>query len=256
MPPWHHSCISGKLKHDVSKSTILSIRDAYLEAVKENRAMEDIGNIESLPVKKRRRRVLLGDNLDAKVQTYLKKVRKGGGVVSARIAMAAARGIVLTCDRSTLVEFGGHVHLSRHWAYSLLHRMKFVQRKVTTAKSKHAVAEFEKLKKQFLDDVVATVEKEEISLELILNWDQTGIKIVPGTTWTMHQQGAKRVELSGAKDKRLITATFCGSLMGHFLPIQIIYKGKTTRCHPSFKFPLDWDVTHSPKHWSHHDPIH
>ena len=65
---------SGKLKHDVSQSTILSIRDAYLEAVKENRAMEDIGDIESLPVKKRRRRVLLGDNLDAMVQTCLKKV--------------------------------------------------------------------------------------------------------------------------------------------------------------------------------------
>ena len=128
--------------------------------------------------------------------------------------------------------------------------MKFVQRKVTTAKSKHAVAEFEKLKKQFLVDVIATVEMKEIPLELIFNWDQTGIKIVPGTTWTMHQQGAKCVELSGAKDKRLITATFCGLLMGHFLPIQVIYKGKTTRCHPSFKFPLDWDVTHSLKRWS------
>ena len=56
--------------------------------------------------------MLLGDDLDKKVQMYLKKVREGGGVVSARIAMAAARGIVLTCDRSLLVEFGGHVELS------------------------------------------------------------------------------------------------------------------------------------------------
>ena len=70
------------------------------------------------------------------------KVREGGGVVSARIAIAAARGIVLTCYRSLLVEFGGqvefgwHVELSKHWACSLLHRMKFVQRKITTAKSK------------------------------------------------------------------------------------------------------------------------
>ena len=42
-----------------------------------------------------------------KVQIYLKKVREGG-VVSVRIAMAAARGIVLACDRSLLVEFGGN----------------------------------------------------------------------------------------------------------------------------------------------------
>ena len=75
--------------------------------------------------------------MDMKVQMYLKKVREGGGVVLTRIAMAAARGIVLTCDRSLLVKFGGHVELIKHWAYSLLHRMKFVQRKVTTAKSKH-----------------------------------------------------------------------------------------------------------------------
>ena len=54
--------------------------------------------------------------------------------------------------------------------------MKFVQRKVTTAKSKHIIADFTWLKEQFLQDVVVTVEMEEIPPELILNWDQTGIK--------------------------------------------------------------------------------
>ena len=60
--------------------------------------------------------------------------------------MAAARGIMLT---SMLTEFGGHVELNRHWAYSLLHRMNFVQRKVTTAKSKHAIADFDRVKMSF-----------------------------------------------------------------------------------------------------------
>ena len=64
-----------------------------------------------------------------KVQTYLKKVREGGGVVSARIAVAAAKGILLTCDRSLLAEYGGHIELKGDWTYSLLCRMKFVQRK-------------------------------------------------------------------------------------------------------------------------------
>ena len=62
-----------------------------------------------LPPKKRGRPVLLGEDLDGKVQLYLQKVREGGGVVSARIAMAAARGILLSCDQTKLVEFGGHV---------------------------------------------------------------------------------------------------------------------------------------------------
>ena len=39
-----------------------------------------------------------------------------------------------------------------------------------TTKSKHTVAEFWKLKEQFLTEVVAAVEMEEIPPELILNW--------------------------------------------------------------------------------------
>ncbi|MCG8622397.1 MAG: hypothetical protein MJE68_10435 [Proteobacteria bacterium] len=181
--------------------------------MKQNRTVKDRGDLSQLPTKKRRRRVLLGDDLDRKVQLYLKKVREGG-IVSARIVMAAARGIILTCDRSILVEFGGYVELNTHWAYSLLRRMNFVQRKVTTAKSKYTIADFNRLKTELLEDVVATVEMEEIPLELILNWDQTGIRIVPSNTWTMDQQGVKRVEIGGSGDKRQITAVFCGSIVG------------------------------------------
>ena len=158
--------------------------------------------------------MLLGDDLDMKVQMYLKKVREGGGVISARIAMAAARGIVLTCDRSLLVEFGGHVELSKHWAYSLLHQMKFVQRKVTTAKSKRTNTNFTRLKEQFLQDVVATVEMEEIPPELIPNW------IVPSNTWTIDHQGVKRVEVCGANEKRLITAVLWDHSLVIFYPFK------------------------------------
>ena len=168
--------------------------------------------------------MLLGKDLDQKVQLYLHKVREGGGVVSARIAMAAARGILLSCDsdRAKLVEFGGHIHLNRHWAYSLFKRMKFIKRKATTSKSKYTIANFAELKKSFLDEVVSTVTMEDIPTQLILNWDQTGIKIVPSTTWTMDRHGVNRVEMIGVNDKRQITAVFCCSLVGEFLPVQII----------------------------------
>ena len=61
-----------------------------------------------------------------------------------------------------LAEFGGHVQLNKHWAYSLLSRIKFVKRKATTAKSKHQTADFAWLKQSFLNDVVTTVTMEEI----------------------------------------------------------------------------------------------
>ena len=54
----------------------------------------------------------------------------------------------------------------------------------------------------------------------------------------------------GINDKHQITAIFCGALTGDFLPVQLVYKGKTSRCHPHFQFPSGWHNAHSPKHWS------
>ena len=39
-------------------------------------------------------------------------------------------------------------------------------------------------------------------------------------------------------------------MLGDFLPTQLIYKGKTPRCHPHYQLPPGWQVTHSPNHWS------
>ena len=65
-----------------------------------------------IPFKKRGRPLLLGEELDTEVQYYLKKVREGGGIVTARIAMGAARGILRSCDHFRLAEFGGPVELT------------------------------------------------------------------------------------------------------------------------------------------------
>jgi hypothetical protein len=64
--------------------------------------------------------------------------------------------------------------------------MKFVKRKATTSKSKYTVSNFEDLKRAFLDDVVSIITMEEIKPELVLNWDQTGLKITPLLTVTEH----------------------------------------------------------------------
>ena len=125
-----------------------------------------------------------------------------------------------------------------------------MQRRATTAKSKHTVANFAELKKTFLSELVTLVTMEDIPGELILNWDQTVIKFVPCSSWTMDQKGAQRVEMIGTNDKHQITAVFYGSLLGNFLPLQVIYKGKTPCCHPWFEFPSGWHIIHSPKHWS------
>ena len=223
---------SRKLATKVSKSSVHSIKRANVESVKQKRkAGSDDEEVTTLPLKKRGRPFLLGERVDKQVQLYLKKIRDQGGIITASVVVAAARGILISCDHSKLVEFGGHIELNRHWAYRSLDRMKIVRRKATTSKSKHKPENFAKLKEAFLDDVLAVVSMEEVPPELILNWDQTGIHLAPASAWTMEQLGTTRVEITGVNDKRQITTVFCGSLTGDFLPIQVIYQGKTQRCH-------------------------
>ena len=51
-------------------------------------------------------------------------------------------------------------------------------------------------------------------------------------------------------DKRQMTAVFAGSLLGDFLPPQLIYEGKTTQCLPCFELPPTWNVIYTANHWS------
>ena len=73
------------------------------------------------------------------------------------------------------------MRINRPWAQSLLERMGYVKRKATTLKGKYSLADFEQVKKQFLKDATETILMEEIPPELVLNWDQTGINIVPAS---------------------------------------------------------------------------
>ena len=58
------------------------------------------------------------------------------------------------------------------------------------------------------------------------------------------------MEIKELENKRQITGVFCETLVGEFLPMQLIYGGKTHQCHPLYPFPVDWDITHNLKHWS------
>ena len=107
-----------------------------------------------------------------------------------------------------------------------------------------------KLKKTFLQDINNIIEMDEIPLQLVINFGQTGINYIPTSSWTMEKQGSKRVEIIGKDDEHQITAVLAGTMAGDFIPIQLIYQGTTSRCLPSYKFPQDWDIIYSPKHRS------
>ena len=87
---------------------------------------------------------------------------------------------------------------------------------------------FGSLKNTILEQFKTTVEFEKIPLDLVFNWDQTGLNYVPAAKWTMEKEGAKHVEIKGFDDKRQLTAIFGATITGNLLPLQLIYRGKLT----------------------------
>ena len=47
-------------------------------------------------------------------------------------------------------------------------------------------------------DVVTT---ENIPVQLVMNWDQTAINLVPSFPWTMETKGKRRIVITGLSDK-------------------------------------------------------
>ena len=178
--------------------------------------------VSELPGKKRSRPFLLGVTVDAEVQAIFRAMCVSGAVVNTSIAIATAMSVIRKQDKSLLKEEGSPLELTKNWAKSILYRMGFVERSDNT-KSKVGVEQSEALKTQYLFNIKATVEIMEIPPELVINWDQAGIKIIPVSSWMMEKRGGKRVEIAGVNNKHQITAVFTATAVSEFLPIQLIY---------------------------------
>jgi len=180
--------------------------------------------------------LLIGDELDDKVKLYIRDLRARGGAIDTTVFIACAEAIVSRVDKKLLKVNGGPIDLSKSWAKSILGCMGYVKRKVNTS-VKIEPSHFEELRKQYLLDIKAAVQIAKIPMDLVMNWDHTGVNIVPGSQWTLEERGTKRVECTGVNDKRQITVVICATASGIFLPFQVIYQGNTPACLPQFVFP-------------------
>lgn len=120
--------------------------------------------------------------------------------------------------------------------------------RATTAKSKMMINNVDEVKRSFYNDLGTIIDMMEIPSSLVMNWNQTGVRLVPSCSWTPEKR-SKRVEIAGTNNKEQIILVLCGTMTGDFLPPQVIYKGKTPRCHPKYDFPCEWNITHSPRRW-------
>ena len=75
---------SRNLGNKVSISTVKSIKKVYIEELRKRPRTDDGAEIDILPAKKCGWKVILGSDVDRKIQAYLRKVRDGGGAVNSR----------------------------------------------------------------------------------------------------------------------------------------------------------------------------
>ena len=112
--------------------------------------------------------------------------------------------------------------------------MNYVKGKGSNA-GKVSVSCFDELRDIFLSDVQAEVVMNDIPKDLIFNWDQTGIQLVPTGDWTMNKAKAKKGVIANSDDKRKITAVLAATMTGDHLLTPLIYKGRLQdaiqRCH-------------------------
>jgi hypothetical protein len=235
----HFSNVLGK---SVGESAVRVMKKAYIQSSKTGQTVTELKHA------RKGRPLLLGD-LDSKVREHVAAIREAGGIVTQAIVIATARGIVGHYDRTLLSEHGGPYCIGKPWAASFLKRMGLVKRKGTKAARK-VPANFQEQKAEFLGKVADRVEEHTIPKELVINFDQTGLKIVPVSNWTLAAEGSKQVPIVGIEDKREITALLGSTAAGQLIPPQLLYPGKTNQCHPKYEFPDNWDIHHTPNHWS------
>ena len=155
-----------------------------------------------------------------------------------------------------LVEHGGHLQFTDNWARNFLSKVqrsekKLVKRMPTTSKIPVAPGLLKEEQLTFQWKIQALIKWYEILKELVLNFDQTPLSCITVGNNTLEFEGAKSVPVKGKGKGKQITGTFTVSATGRFLPMQLIYAGKTNRFHPQgIEFPTGFDVTHSHNQWS------
>ena len=203
-----------------------------------------------MPKKKRGRSTLLPEELDIKVLAMIKAMRTSGAVINYNIIKSIALGIVKANDRTMLVENGGSLEFGIKWCESIAKRLDFVKRKATTAKPLLAPGLIKEVGLSFYNEINEIVHAHKIPADLIINIDQTPLPFVLISKYTLEKKGKSRVPVLGTSDYRQITGTFAITMAGEFLPIQLIYQGKTDRSQPKYEFPKEFHVTQTPNHWA------
>ena len=231
---------------NLRESTVRNFKKKYYEKLSKERR-EGKTEVLSLPSKVRGRPPILME-LDGKLIRFLKGMRGRGGVINIYVVRAVTQALI---DCNTSLTHLANFDMPRSWVHSIYKRIGYKARAGTTSRPPVPFGLFSESHFEYLSSILETVEQYAFPPQLIFSADQTPCSYVSVGKMTMAKRGDKSIPIKGLTDKRNITLTFGVSFTGEFLPMQIIYGGKTDRSQPrGVEFPKAFNVTQNPRHWS------
>jgi hypothetical protein len=175
---------------DVPISTIDTWLSIYRKAIKKGVAEDKIFSNNN-----RGRELLLGEH-DSDVLLYLKQLRANGTAVNCHIVAATIDGILYAKKPSLLQCYGGYVNPnSRGLIQSIFRRLNWVRRRASSSEHKLPL-DFKEKQNEYINRISEAIKNNNISDALVINWDQTGIHLVPTANWTMAEEGSEKVGIA------------------------------------------------------------
>jgi len=193
-------------------------------------------------------------DIEQEVKRVVSIMRDRGAVVNIRIIQLVMKLVIEIKQPEMLPKMKlGPMYISR-WARD---HMSFSWRQRTTAASKLPL-DWRDQGIKMAERIAFFMQLHKVHPSLVVNMDQTGVHLAPVDNKTYNVRGGKEVKLIGADDKRQITACLASSLNGDLLPLQLIFQGKTTACHPAASDSSQaahLHITHSENHWSNQETM-
>ena len=194
----------------------------------------------------------------ALIKARLTALSKAGNPMNSTVCISVMKAIL--ANKPRVIQ---QLKMTPRFARHFLHReMRWTFHRTTTAACKLPKCWPQHVEK-FCQRAALTIYQHKIAHpSLIINWDQTGIMLMPSPNYTYTEQGSKDAAVIGMEDKRQITAVVASTLSKELLPLQLCFKGKdeskSKRGVPNLRrTPLGvqieqhgWHLTQTHNHWS------
>lgn len=186
---------------------------------------------------------------EQEIKRHLQALRDRGAIVGILVIKLVAQAVLKKHAPDLLKE----LQLSTTWCSQLAAEMMgWSWRSSTTAASK-LPNDWRMRGIEMAKRISYNVQLYKVHPSLIVNMDQTGVRLVAADNKTYDAKNTKSVKVIGNDDKRQITACIASSADGDLLPLQLIFEGKTKLCEPKEteeSKAARVHITHSDNHWS------